>query len=166
MIELLQVVGTLLIVILGFIPIVHVVKSRYWSNDAKIGWGIAILFTYFIGYAIFLVATFLKLRKQNSDMETKENNSSSWFLWFLMLVGNGLILYLWIVFGFAGAASADSATLQPLILGAELGVTVPLLLSIYFMSKKKYSIGLAWNASIMPVVLTFTILIDLIKPAT
>ena len=111
------------------------------------GWGIVLL-------VWFRLVRLRNAQHRNQELGLKENKFSSWLIWLFIFVGNGFLAYLWVVFSLARPGS-------PIILGTELGVTIPLLVSIYFMLKERYSIGLACSASVMPLVLGFSLLLDI-----
>lgn len=78
-------------------------------------------------------------------------NSDKWIVWFLIFLGNGAILFLWLVFG---------GLQKLLIVGAEWGGVISLLLSMHYMLKEKFVAGLLWLSLALPLIFILTVLID------
>lgn len=156
----LQITIYLLIGVLWSAAILHIAKSRYWTSNTKAAWLIAFLFGNFLVYSIFLLSTCQKSRRSKEALGIQENNFSCWIFWLLVLGGNALFIYLSTLFGLAGAWPTPTPIAQSLIVGTELGVTIPLLASLYYMLKHRFSTGLTYNASIIPLVFAFTLFVD------
>lgn len=79
------------------------------------------------------------------------NKIASWIVWLIILVGNGFIVFLWLVFGLAAAGS--SSLVPTYIWMTGVGVGIPLLASLYCMTKAKFLIGLILNFLLVPIML-------------
>ena len=91
------------------------------------------------------------------------NKSSGWAIWWLMFAGNGAFVFAWFFFELISAGSVERSVVVArfLVLNTVLSVVLPLIVSIYFMLKEKFKIGLVWIAVIIPLVIGFSIFIDM-----
>jgi len=161
----LQITIYLFIGILWSAALLHIVKSQYWTSNAKAAWLIAFLFGNFLVYSLFLIGTCQKSKRQQASAGIHDKEFTCWFIWLLILGGNGLFVYLSVMFGLTGIGSLHAPIAQSLIVGTALGVGIPLLASLYCMLKQRFSSALTYNVSIVPLIFAFTLVVDLfIKP--
>lgn len=74
----------------------------------------------------------------------------TWTLWLLALAVNGFAVFLWGVFGLAGAGSTSSPQGQGLLCGMVLGVGLPLLSSMYLMTKDRFVAATLTTLALLP----------------
>ncbi len=74
-----------------------------------------------------------------------------WLAWLLGLAINGFVVFLWIVFGAAAAGNAQSST-QGFMWSSVLGTAIPVVGSMYFVSKEKFGGAFLTTFLIMPLV--------------
>lgn len=74
----------------------------------------------------------------------------TWILWLLALTINGFAIFLWGVFGMAGAGSTGGPQGQGLLWGTVLGVGLPLLSSMYLMTRDRFVAALLTTLAFLP----------------
>ena len=79
-----------------------------------------------------------------------------WLAWLAALASNGVIVYLWVVFGLA-AAGGQGADARGFIESTAVGVGLSLLISVILMARGKLAVGIVSVFSMMPLVIAFTV---------
>jgi len=70
--ELISVLGLVLYLGIVVLPIVHVVRSTYWEQKAKIGWVVSILIFSLLAYGVFLFITLNRANRREIDSAGKD----------------------------------------------------------------------------------------------
>jgi hypothetical protein len=81
---------------------------------------------------------------------------ASYLFCLLGLVGNGFLLFLWVVFGTAAAGNSNRST-DALFITAGVGAGIAVVLSLYFVSKQKFNAGFLSTFLIMPLVILLAV---------
>lgn len=85
------------------------------------------------------------------------SNITGWLFWLLAIGINGFFVFLWTVFGLAGAGSTSGPVGQGLVWGTVFGVGVPLIISAYQAKQENFgrAIGLTMLFTPFSIVLFF-----------
>lgn len=84
------------------------------------------------------------------------SNAINWVFWLVALGINGFVIVLWVIFGLAGSGSMDSPQARGLIWGTVLGVGLPLLRSMHFMTKERFASAITTTLAFVPLSMVFT----------
>lgn len=85
------------------------------------------------------------------------SNTINWVFWLVALGINGFVIFLWVIFGLAGSGSMDSPQARGLIWGTVLGVGLPLLRSMHFMTKERFASAITTTLAFVPLSMVFTV---------
>ncbi len=84
------------------------------------------------------------------------SNAIHWVFWLVALSINGFVLFLWVIFGLAGSGSMQSPEARGLIWGTVLGVSLPLLRSMHFMTKERFASAITTTLAFVPLSMGLT----------
>ena len=88
-------------------------------------------------------------------------NLGSYILWLLVLAGNAFIVFLWTVFGLAAAGTTQSREAHEFLWATALGAGIPLFMSLYYISRQRFTAGTVVTILMMPLVVGFFLLTGL-----
>lgn len=79
-----------------------------------------------------------------------------WIAWMVSVAVNGFVVYLWVVFGLAAAATSQGAQVRIFIWSTIVGAGIPLLLSLYYASRAKFGVAIPIIFLAMPFIFVLT----------
>ena len=74
----LKIVLNMLVPFVFVIPLVHLVRSQYWTKQAKTIWAVFLVLGSVVGYAAFLVATYNKAKRQIQLVSSSRGTKNNW----------------------------------------------------------------------------------------
>ena len=137
----------------------HAIKSQYWTSSEKVLWFFVFLISLGLSYPIFLIATFMRIKRKNQELGIEEKGFINWLAWLFVFLCNLTFAWLFLAFSVTDKIPLSD---QPVRWVVGYAVAIPLAISAYLMLQKKFRDGLKCSAYTIPFLLGLAILFSVL----